>query len=37
MNTPGRADGNWGWRLERGQLTKRHANRLRAATLTARR
>jgi 4-alpha-glucanotransferase len=37
MNTPGRAKGNWAWRLEKGQLTGRHAKRLRAATLAARR
>jgi 4-alpha-glucanotransferase len=37
MNTPGRARGNWAWRLEKGQLTRRHAARLRAATLAARR
>ncbi len=30
MNTPGRAEGNWRWRLRRGQLTARHAARLRA-------
>jgi 4-alpha-glucanotransferase len=29
MNRPGEIEGNWSWRLERGQLTKRHANRLR--------
>jgi 4-alpha-glucanotransferase len=32
MNLPGRASGAWKWRLERGQLTKRHAQRLRRAT-----
>jgi 4-alpha-glucanotransferase len=30
MNTPGRAKGNWRWRLEPGQLTGDHARRLRA-------
>ena len=30
FNTPGRADGNWGWRLAEGQLTPAHAERLRA-------
>ncbi len=29
MNTPGRASGNWRWRLERGALTAAHAERLR--------
>ena len=29
MNTPGRAEGNWRWRLRRGQLTSEHAARLR--------
>jgi 4-alpha-glucanotransferase len=37
MNTPGEAQGNWAWRLERGQLTAAHAQRLRAATAAARR
>jgi 4-alpha-glucanotransferase len=32
MNTPGRPDGNWGWRLEPRQLTAEHARRLRAIT-----
>jgi 4-alpha-glucanotransferase len=32
LNTPGRPDGNWRWRLRRGQLTSAHAARLRAAT-----
>jgi 4-alpha-glucanotransferase len=32
LNTPGRADGNWTWRLRRGQLTTEHAARLRALT-----
>jgi 4-alpha-glucanotransferase len=29
MNTPGRSEGNWSWRLEPGQLTEKHAARLR--------
>jgi 4-alpha-glucanotransferase len=29
MNTPGRGEGNWSWRLDRGQLTDEHAERLR--------
>jgi 4-alpha-glucanotransferase len=37
MNTPGRPKGNWGWRLEPGQLTEEHAARLRAITERARR
>ncbi len=32
LNTPGRATGNWRWRLEPGQLTDEHAARLRALT-----
>ena len=32
MNTPGRGEGNWSWRLEPGQLTTAHAERLRALT-----
>jgi 4-alpha-glucanotransferase len=32
MNRPGTVEGNWGWRLERGQLTGSHAARLREAT-----
>jgi 4-alpha-glucanotransferase len=32
MNTPGTTKGNWSWRLRRGQLTSRHAARLRALT-----
>jgi 4-alpha-glucanotransferase len=32
LNTPGRAGGNWSWRLRRGQLTSEHAARLREAT-----
>ena len=35
QNTPGRADGNWSWRLRRGQLTSALAARLRAATEAA--
>jgi 4-alpha-glucanotransferase len=31
MNRPGEVGGNWGWRLEPGQLTDAHARRLRAA------
>jgi 4-alpha-glucanotransferase len=30
MNRPGEELGNWGWRLEPGQLTREHALRLRA-------
>jgi 4-alpha-glucanotransferase len=37
MNTPGKADGNWSWRLERGQLTDALAARLRELTVAARR
>jgi len=29
MNTPGREEGNWTWRLRRGQLTSKHATQLR--------
>jgi 4-alpha-glucanotransferase len=32
MNLPGTASGNWSFRLEPGQLTKRHARRLREIT-----
>jgi 4-alpha-glucanotransferase len=32
MNTPGRSEGNWTWRLRRGQLTATHAARLRELT-----
>ena len=32
MNVPGRAGGNWRWRLEPGQMSSEHAERLRAAT-----
>lgn len=35
MNTPGRATGNWSWRLPPGQLTATHAARLREATAEA--
>jgi len=37
LNTPGRVDGNWSWRLRRGQLTRELAARLRAATEAAER
>ena len=37
LNTPGRPDGNWKWRLRRGQLTSEHAVRLREATKAHRR
>jgi 4-alpha-glucanotransferase len=32
LNTPGRSEGNWSWRLRRGQLTDELAARLREAT-----
>jgi len=32
LNRPGTADGNWSWRLEPGQLTGAHAQRLRELT-----
>jgi 4-alpha-glucanotransferase len=32
MNRPGKVEGNWSWRLQRGELTSEHAARLRAAT-----
>ena len=32
LNTPGRSEGNWRWRLRRGQLADELAARLRAAT-----
>jgi len=32
MNRPGRATGSWRWRLDRGQLRRDHARRLREAT-----
>ena len=35
MNVPGKASGNWRWRLEPGQLTAGHAARLREATEAA--
>jgi 4-alpha-glucanotransferase len=35
LNTPGRATGNWSWRLRRGQLSEALAQRLRAATAAA--
>jgi 4-alpha-glucanotransferase len=35
LNTPGRAGGNWSWRLRRGRLTSALAARLRAATKAA--
>jgi len=35
LNTPGRASGNWTWRLRRGQLTDDLAARLREATVGA--
>ena len=35
MNTPGRRDGNWSWRLERGQLDDTLAERLREETSRA--
>jgi len=37
MNLPGTATGNWRFQLEPGQLTKRHAARLRELTVDARR
>src|SRR6266404_2544489 len=33
MNRPGEVDGNWMWRLRRGELTAGHAARLRNATV----
>jgi 4-alpha-glucanotransferase len=35
MNTPGREEGNWSWRLEEGSLDGALARRLRAATAAA--
>jgi 4-alpha-glucanotransferase len=32
MNRPGELHGNWQWRLEPGQLTREHADRLRETT-----
>jgi 4-alpha-glucanotransferase len=37
MNTPGRVEGNWSWRLESGQLTDADAERLRALAVMTRR
>jgi 4-alpha-glucanotransferase len=37
MNRPGTVEGNWGWRLERDQLTSALAARLRKATERGRR
>jgi 4-alpha-glucanotransferase len=37
MNTPSTIEGNWQWRLERGELTSAHAQVLRAATRRFRR
>jgi 4-alpha-glucanotransferase len=37
MNFPGKAEGNWSWRLEPGQLTDALADRLRAETEVSRR
>jgi 4-alpha-glucanotransferase len=37
MNRPGRVHGNWSWRLEPGQLTDEHAQRLRALSASAQR
>jgi 4-alpha-glucanotransferase len=36
-NRPGETEGNWSWRLERGQLTEALAQRLRALTQRSRR
>jgi 4-alpha-glucanotransferase len=35
MNTPGRAAGNWRWRLPAGALTKALARKLRGITAAA--
>jgi 4-alpha-glucanotransferase len=35
MNVPGRASGNWRWRMAPGELTGEHAERLHAATAGA--
>jgi 4-alpha-glucanotransferase len=35
MNMPGKATGNWSWRLQPGQLTAEHAARLRELTSAA--
>jgi 4-alpha-glucanotransferase len=37
MNRPGETEGNWSWRLERGELDGALADRLREATRRARR
>jgi 4-alpha-glucanotransferase len=37
MNRPGEVEGNWQWRLKKGQLTDAHAARLRELTSTNRR
>jgi 4-alpha-glucanotransferase len=37
MNTPGREEGNWSWRLEEGRLDEALAERLREATAAANR
>jgi 4-alpha-glucanotransferase len=37
MNRPGRANGNWSWRLRPGELTDELASRLRAVTVRERR
>jgi 4-alpha-glucanotransferase len=35
LNTPGSSEGNWSWRLRRGQLTSEHAARLRETASAA--
>ena len=35
VNVPGRADGNWGWRLPSGALDRDLATRFREATAAA--
>ena len=37
MNSPGTAEGNWSWRLRRGQLTDELAARLRESTEASKR
>ena len=37
MNRPGEVEGNWSWRLKRGELTDEHAARLREAATRNRR
>ena len=37
MNTPGHVEGNWRWRLRRGQLTLQHAAHLKELTRRYRR